>query len=637
MRHAIQLSLILMVLAGCSGGGRLIIGEIIGPLSTNEDTSVQFEVTATGDTDITYQWSVDPVSAGTWENVTSSVATFNAASVLGDTVVTINVLVSSVKYDPVLKYFDFTIRETGGLVVGEIHGPTTVQAESSVSYTVPASGDTGITYAWLIDPLSAGTMEGINSSTMTLNAASPTDDLDATISVAVDSDDGGAELRYLDIVIEKYAPPVGWARTFGGDGADECRGIAIDDPGNIYLTGRFSDSVDFDPSSGTEVHTPVGDEDVFLSKFQPDGDLEWAVTWGGIYTDIALAVASDGAGSVYVAGRFIGTVDFDPGPAVDPHSSFSLLAADAFLSKFDSHGNYQWVVTWQADYERDEGLDVAVDDAGDVYVTYNYGYTTLVKFDSYGAVIWDRSWEALGNGVAVGPSDLVYVTGSFTGTVDFDPGSGTDYVSDGDVYLNSLDSDGEYAGVRTWDGTDASCVASDSDGNIYAAGLFSGFADLEPGISTEMHSSNGFNDVFLSRFDSSAEFLWVRTWGAVDDHDLVSALAVDSSGAAYVAGSFYGPVDFDPGAGTDNISSAGLNDAFLDKLDESGEFAWARTFGGLGDDSARAVAIDSSGNIYLAGDFELSVDFDPRTGTEVHTSHGHSDVFLLRLSPDGSW
>jgi hypothetical protein len=113
------------------------------------------------------------------------------------------------------------------------------------------------------------------------------------------------------------------------------------------------------------------------------------------------------------------------------------------------------------------------------------------------------------------------------------------------------------------------------------------------------------------------------------------SIAVDSSGNVYTTGYFQGTVDFDPGAGTSNLTSAGGADVFVSKLDSSGALVWAKSFGGASADRGQSIAVDSSGNVYTIGYFAGTVDFDPGTGTSNLTSAGSGDVFVLKLTSSG--
>ena len=178
-------------------------------------------------------------------------------------------------------------------------------------------------------------------------------------------------------------------------------------------------------------------------------------------------------------------------------------------------------------------------------------------------------------------------------------------------------------------------VAVDSSGNIYTTGPFQVTADFDPGAGTTNLTSAGGNDVFVSKLDSAGELVWVKQLGGTDSTDAYS-VAVDSSGNVYTTGYFSQTTDFDPGAGTSNLVSAGSFDAFVSKLNSTGAFVWAKQFSGTGLDQGRSVAVDSLGNVYTTGSFSGTVDFDPGGGTANLVSTGNGDVFVSKLSSAGA-
>ena len=141
--------------------------------------------------------------------------------------------------------------------------------------------------------------------------------------------------------------------------------------------------------------------------------------------------------------------------------------------------------------------------------------------------------------------------------------------------------------------------------------------------------------MFVSKLDSAGAFVWAKQLGGTDS-DQANSVAVDSSGNVYTTGSFSGTADFDPGAGTTNLTSAGSSDVFVSKLDSTGAFVWAKQFGGTGSDASNSVAVDSSGNVYTTGSFSGTVDFDPGGGTANLVSTGNGDVFVSKLSSAGA-
>jgi hypothetical protein len=455
----------------------------------------------------------------------------------------------------------------------------------------------------------------------------------------------------------------GWARTWGGTDLDEGFSTAIDGTGNVYVTGHFWGTVDFDPGAGVDNHTSNGGYDVFLSKLDPNGNFVWARTWGGSDEDHGYSIAIDGSGYAYITGSFGYTVDFDPGPGVDNHTSNGVW--DAFLSKFDPNGNFIWARTWGGP-SLTVGLSVAIDGYGDTYTTgwfigtvdfdpglgmdthtSNGSYDVfLSKFDPSGDFVWARTWggpdDDSGNSVVLDGSDDTYVTGFFEGTADFDPGAGVDnHSSDGDLdaFLSKLDPDGNLVWALTWGGPGyeyGASVATDSSGNAYTTGVFTGTVDFDPGAGVDNHTSDGNDAAFLSKIDPNGNFVWARTWGGPYG-DIGLSIAIDGSENAYVTGFFDGTADFDPGAGVDNHTSNGYRDTFLSKIDSNGNFVWARTWGGSGWEWGNSVTIDGSGNAYVTGEFGGTVDFDPGAGLDNHKSNGAWDVFLSKFPPDGNW
>jgi len=385
-----------------------------------------------------------------------------------------------------------------------------------------------------------------------------------------------------------------WARHWGSTGDDRGYGIAVDGSGNVYTTGAFEGTVDFDPGPATVNLTSSGSGDVFVSKLDSSGNYAWARHWGSTGDDRGYGIAVDGSGNVHTIGAFAGTVDFDPGaPSVDLASSgFD----DVFVSKLDSSGTYVWAKAWGA-------------------TGYDYGF-----------------------GITVDGSGNVYSTGRFQGTVDFDPGApSVDLASGGgfDVFVSKLDSSGTYVWAKTWGatGNDAGRgIAVDGSGNVHTVGYFYGTVDFDPGAGTVNLVSGGGIDVFVSKLDSSGTYAWARHWGSTDG-DVGRGITVDGTGNVYSTGTFWNTVDFDPGAPSVDLASSGYGDVFVSKLDSSGTYVWARHWGYSGDDAGRGIALDGLGNVHTTGAFKWTVDFDPGPGTLNVTSAGGQDVFVSKLAP----
>ena len=140
-------------------------------------------------------------------------------------------------------------------------------------------------------------------------------------------------------------------------------------------------------------------------------------------------------------------------------------------------------------------------------------------------------------------------------------------------------------------------------------------------------------------FAQNVEFAWAAGMGGTTYYPDASGLgiAVDASGNVYATGVFRGIVDFDPGPGTFNLTSSGGFDIFVQKLDASGNFLWARRMGGTDSDVGKGIAVDASGNVYTTGLFGGTVDFNPGAGTALLASAGSSDIFVSKLDASGNF
>jgi hypothetical protein len=360
--------------------------------------------------------------------------------------------------------------------------------------------------------------------------------------------------------------------------------IAVDSSGNIYTTGSFIGTVDFDPGDGTTNLTSAGANDAFVSKLNSSGELIWAKSFGGSQADEGNSIAVDSSGNVYTTGFFEGTADFDPGVGTSNFTSAGY--EDFFVSKLNSSGALLWAKSFGAG-QIDKGNSIAVDSSGNVYTT---GYFSLI--------------------------------------VDFDPGDGTTNLTSAgghDAFVSKFNSSGDLIWAKSFDGsydTEAISIAVDSSGNVYTTGYFDGTADFDPGAGTAYLALAGYADVFVSKLDSSGNYVWANSFGVASYYKYSSSIAVDSSGNIYTTGTNTALASFAP-------------DIFVSKLNSSGSLLWEKSFGGSSYDTGFSVAVDSSGNVYTTGYFEGTVDFDPGVGTSNFTSAGANDAFVLKLSPSG--
>jgi hypothetical protein len=247
-------------------------------------------------------------------------------------------------------------------------------------------------------------------------------------------------------------------------------------------------------------------------------------------------------------------------------------------------------------------------------------------------------------GMTLDRSGNSYLTGYFTGTVDFDPGDGVTNlttIGGNDVFILKLSSDGSFLWVKRLGGTNseaASSIVIDKDGNVITTGNFAGTVDFNPGAEVANLTSTGLlDDVFISKLDPSGNYLWAKSFGGTG-RDSGLHVATDLSGNICVTGIFTGTVDFDPGDQVANLTFFADLDVFISKFDSSGNYRWAKSVGDTAQDVGQGISFDSSGNIYSFGRFNKSVDFNPGGQGGLLTADGNNtDMFISKFDPAGTF
>lgn len=447
-----------------------------------------------------------------------------------------------------------------------------------------------------------------------------------------------------------------WAKTIGSSFSDEAKSLCVDDLGNSYITGTFYNTIDFDPGPDIHEYSPYGSGDIYLEKLNSDGEFQWCVAVGNTDLDVGICCHLDEFGFIYVSGYFNGTVDFDPG--IGTFELTSLGSGDCFILKLDTDGNFVWVKSF-GDALLDIGVEITTDESGNVYTTGTYQGTVdfnsgigifditsvgeedvfIQKLDADGNFIWAKSFGgSLEDGVesiTVDVFENIYLCGRFRGICDFDPGIGVfNYTSNGlfDGYVTKLNADGGFEWAIQNGSTSQETIFSvkvDIDGNVYAAGSFMNTVDFDPSIGIFEKTSSGSRDVFIQKLDNDGGFIWTKTFGSTGWDQLYD---MELNGALFLTGYFQETVDFNPNAGVFNLTFEGNTDMFIQKLDLDGNFIWAKAIGSSTFDEGYGVAVDPIGDLYIAGTYQNTVDFDPGAGEFDLTSNGDLDIFILKLN-----
>ncbi|MGB5007857.1 MAG: hypothetical protein WBO39_13040, partial [Ferruginibacter sp.] len=260
-----------------------------------------------------------------------------------------------------------------------------------------------------------------------------------------------------------------WAGSMDGNSYDACRAITLDAERNVYATGYFSSTVDFDPGPGVFNLSSSGAEDIFLSKYDPSGKLVWAKSIGGFRYQAGYAITLDISGNIFVTGIYFGTTDFDPGPGVTELTSNG--NEDIFVCKYDNNGNFTWAKS--------------------------FGGPTN---DFCNDIILDR----FGN---------IYFNGYFEQTADFDPGPGVfNLASAGstDIFICKLNSSGNLVWAKKIGGplSDvAFSIGLDEQDNVYSTGFYWATADFDPGPGVFNLSSDALGDGYIVKLNNAGNFM----------------------------------------------------------------------------------------------------------------------------------
>jgi len=386
-----------------------------------------------------------------------------------------------------------------------------------------------------------------------------------------------------------------WARQLGSEESDYGKAIAVDSDNNLIAVGAFSRTI----SAGSEL-TSNGGLDIYVVKLAGStGSITWAKRFGSTLSDLGtnyyddvFGVTADRSNNVYITGIFAGTVDFGGGPLTVPMGEQAV-----FVLKLDADGSFGWARK--------------IDGHGFAYP---------------GGVAGDR-------GSIATDGDSVVIAGKFNRmTIDTTMLTSAGE-SDPDIFaLKMSASTGATIWVKRFGGIEpeyAKGVALDGNGDVVLTGEFQGTVDFGGG-SLSSDYGNGF---LLKLADANGAHLLSKQLGSPSAP--CNAIAVDPANNILVTGTFLGTVDF----GCTNrptASQAGVRDVFLVKYTQAGACIWAKGFGGTAamstSRSATSIAVNSSGEVSIAGAFSGSISFGGETLLSASLA---PDVFAARFAGDG--
>jgi hypothetical protein len=431
------------------------------------------------------------------------------------------------------------------------------------------------------------------------------------------------------------SPEFEWVRGFGGDGGDFVNSIAVDNNGNSFITGSFEGlKVTF---GDKELTGSITGENFFIAKLNPQGNVIWAKGGGGNGSDIGKSISVDDQGNCYVIG------DYDNNFIIGDTtlSSRGMFYSDVFIAKYNTDGDFIWARSVGGS-AIDKGQTISVDKIGNVYVFGSFevvayfdnpsltitGTTVdadvfIAKLDANGTFLWARNAGGeraeFAGGMAVDKDGNVVITGGYTrnpifGSFSF---SNNELFVEG-VFISKLNSSGDFLWVKLVSGSSrGQDVAVNNMGEVLVTGRFFDFITFDNTVLPRF----GKDDIFISKLNSSGDFLWVRSAGGTGD-DESFGIDVDNNGNFYLTGLYGNNLNFN----TNVLNGSGM---FLAKLDTDGNFLWAKKAGAPQKIYGADVKVLNEG-IYVVGIYAGGeANFDTKT---ITTTFGvRTDGFITKL------
>ena len=376
-----------------------------------------------------------------------------------------------------------------------------------------------------------------------------------------------------------------WSARFGDANLQLSTGIATDSSGNVVLVGYFSGTINL---GGTTLVASGGDNDVFVAKFDSDGDHVWSKRFGGPYREQSMALVLDSNDNIVIAGSNQTGTDFGGGLLSGP---------GAYILKLDASGNHVWSQGYPTDQFQGASAALAIDTTDNIIMTGSIGYPVdfgggvlsplgnwdafVAKFDSSGTHLWsqrygDADYQNAYN-VAVAPGGDIVVAGSFSSTIDLGGGPLTTSMGP-DIFVARFDGDGAHEWSKRFGGAlidGSSGVIVDTSGDILLAGGFQSTVDFGGGGLT----SAGSYDIALAKFGGDGTHIWSRRYGGVDG-EFAYGIGLDGSGNILMAGTYHDVADFGGGP----LPHTSWDDVFVASFDGNGDHQWSNGFGEVDSD-----------------------------------------------------
>ncbi|MQP52167.1 MULTISPECIES: T9SS type A sorting domain-containing protein [unclassified Flavobacterium] len=478
---------------------------------------------------------------------------------------------------------------------------------------------------------------------------------------------------FICVKMHSQTPNYEWGKMIGNNQNLYVYDNATDALGNIYLTGEYSGTVDFDPGTGSQnqTATATGGRDIFILKLDATGAFGWVKTYGGTGIDFGQRIAVDNTGNIYVGGRFQNSVNFTGYGGFASNGGY-----DGFLLKIDTTGTLEWVLDLSGGGT--EGfLGLTTDSSGNIFTTgffsttsatlggLNSTFTTLnragagtnydffvAKYNTNGEIIWSNStgagYDEIPYNLALTDDNKVVTVGTFVGTsVDFNPGAASNLLysnsnSTTTGFIQVLNaSDGAFSWARSLGSSanDAVFGVASANNNIYVTGYFSGsqgdFNTTGSG-GGDVINRIGSIDSFIAKYTSNSTFVWVKQIRGTTGSDVrgTSIAVKGTPEKVYASGTFTSQVYLNPASSTAYVGAFGGKDAFVVSLDDTGLYQWGGSVRSMDNEDAWGLSIDDNYNVYMTGySASGNIALNPFANNTVpNNSTTGNDVFIVKLS-----
>lgn len=395
-----------------------------------------------------------------------------------------------------------------------------------------------------------------------------------------------------------FAQNLQWASQIGINNGDEVSQTVTSDPYGfqIYSAGVFyGTSTNLNPEGVPVIGTNAGGVDSYFAIYNQVGVIQFGRFLGGTGADIIYDIAVDSLQNIYICG-FSNSPSFDADPSPFAVSTITGNSTDqAFIIKLTNNGYLMW-----AKLLGSTGSDIAY----------------CLDLDANGNVV---------------------VGGKFQGTVDFDPGAGTNNLtatSPQNGFVLRLDENGNFISAAQIAEVVQS-IDADSVGGVVIGGYFSGTKDFDPGVGVYNATAQGALNGYVCRLTPANDMVWANPIYGLGQI-LLRGLTLDHNGNVIAVGAFNNTIQMDPTNSGMITNTNGDLDAFVVKYNYlNGSYQWGDHFGGTNTDMALSVAADENGYISYATIYTDTIDADPGTGTHNLISHGNNDFYISRLQPNG--